>query len=308
MNLSRREFLAAAGAAAVSLGFPRRASWALADGPRESLRIAFFTDIHARVEWDTPIAMELAAEKINAQKADLVICGGDCITDGFDSPREAVADRWRAYREHLADRLSIRPITAIGNHDFVGVIPKDGSEPEADPRAAFKEELGEPETIRAVDAGGCRILVLDCVDITRDELNYRGFIDGAQIAWLRDEISRTPETVPIILVTHMPLLTTFFQATEGGESAAPRNRIVVNNREVLDLIVDRRSTVVLQGHLHVDEILRWRGVTFITGGAICGKWWRGAWMGTEPGFGVMTWRRDRVDWEYVPLGWVARRP
>lgn len=306
--MNRREFLTAAAAGAISLGFPRRASWALSDGPREAVRIVFFTDIHARVEWDTPTAMELAAELINRQEADLLICGGDCITDGYQSSRAAVAHRWRAYREHLADRLRMRPITAIGNHDYVGAMPEDGSEPEPDPRAAFREELGVPVLWQSVDAGSCRVLTLDSVDITRDELKYRGFVDAAQLAWLREEVARVPDDVPIILVTHMPLLTTFFQATEGGENAAPRNRIVVNNREVLDVFSGRRLPVVLQGHLHVDEILRWGGTTFITGGAVCGKWWRGAWMGTEPGFGVVTLRRNRVDWEYVELGWTPRRP
>jgi hypothetical protein len=35
---------------------------------------------------------------------------------------------------------------------------------------------------------------------------------------------KTIET-PIVLATHVPLLTSFFQATEGHEEAAPRNRI-----------------------------------------------------------------------------------
>lgn len=306
--MNRREFLTAATAAAISLGFPRRASWAQANGPRDAVRIVFFTDIHARVEWETPIAMELAADLINREKADVLICGGDCITDGFEASRESVAHRWRAYREHLADRLETRPITALGNHDLVGAMPKDGSAPEADPRAVFRAELGVSETVRSIDAGGCRVIVLDTVDVTRDELKYRGYVDAAQLVWLREELARVPETTPIVLVTHMPLLTTFFQATEGGENPAPRNRIVVNNRDVLDLLAGRRVPLVLQGHLHVDEILRWNRTSFITGGAVCGKWWRGAWMGTEPGFGVVTLRRDRVDWQYVELGWTARRP
>jgi hypothetical protein len=55
-------------------------------------------------------------------------------------------------------------------------------------------------------------------------------------------------------------------------------------------------------------MLRWRGTTFITGGAVCGQWWRGPWHGTDAGFGVLTLRPDRVDWEYKEIGWVPRRP
>jgi 3',5'-cyclic-AMP phosphodiesterase len=65
---------------------------------------------------------------------------------------------------------------------------------------------------------------------------------------------------------------------------------------------------VLQGHLHVNELLRWKGTTFITGGAICGQWWRGPRLGTPEGFGVLTLHPDRVEWEYLTYGWDARRP
>lgn len=118
---------------------------------------------------------------------------------------------------------------------------------------------------------------------------------------------KTTET-PIVLVTHLPLLTSFFQATAGHEEAAPRNRVVVNHREVLDCFARHRLHLVLQGHLHVNEMVRWRGTTFITGGAICGSWWRGRWHGTDAGFGVLTLRPNRVDWEYKEIGWLPRRP
>lgn len=307
--MKRRQFLAGAGAAVLALGGPRRASWAApASAPRAPFRIAFFTDIHARIEWDTPEAMRLAADRINAQQADLVICGGDCITDGFQSSRASVAHRWQAYREHLRDRLTPRPVAVIGNHDLVGAMPDDGSAPESDPRAAFREELGIPQTQFSFEAQGYHVLLLDSVQITRDELKYRGYVDEAQLNWLRAELTRIRPETPIVLVTHMPLLTGFYMATEGAEAAAPRNRVIVNNREVLAAFADHCLHVVLQGHLHVNEMLRWRDTTFITGGAVSGKWWRGAWHGTEEGFGVLTLRPDRVDWEYIDIGWTARRP
>jgi hypothetical protein len=46
----------------------------------------------------------------------------------------------------------------------------------------------------------------------------------------------------------------------------------------------------------------------ITGGALCGKWWRGSWHGTGEGYGMLTLRADRVDWEYHGYGWKAVRP
>ncbi len=306
--MNRRRFLAASGATALSLGWPKNASWAARSKSRESMRVLFFTDIHARVEWETPEAMASAAQQMNKQHADLALCGGDCITDGFQSSRAAVAPRWQVYREHLRDQLSPRLFTAIGNHDLVGAIPEDGTEPEPDPRVAFREELDLSQTFFSREAAGYHIILLDSVQVTGDALKYRGHIDEAQLTWLREDLTRVDSDTPIVLVTHVPLLTSFFQATAGHEQAAPPNRVVVNNREVLDCFTKHRLHLVLQGHLHVNEMLRWRGTTFITGGAVCGAWWRGAWHGTDAGFGVLTLRSDRVDWEYKEIGWTPRRP
>jgi hypothetical protein len=54
-------------------------------------------------------------------------------------------------------------------------------------------------------------------------------------------------------------------------------------------------------------MLRWQGTTFITSGAICGNKWRGPRYGTPEGFGVLTLRPNRVEWEYKTYGWTARR-
>lgn len=309
--MNRRQFLltTSAGATAWAMGLPRRFAWAASpDAPREALRIAFFTDIHTRTEWETPEALRLTARLINERKADLVICAGDCITDGFQNSRAFVAPRWKAYRENLHDLLEPRAETAMGNHDLVGAMPEDGSEPEADPRADFREQLGIENIYRSFDAGGYHVILLDSVQITREKLKYRGFIDDEQMAWLRADVSTVNPATPIILVTHMPLLSSFPAATMGNMAAATENRAIVNNREVLDVFSEHRLPLVLQGHNHVNELLRWRDTTFITGGAVCAKWWRGPWFGTEEGFGVVTLRKDRVEWDYVDIGWTARRP
>ena len=54
--------------------------------------------------------------------------------------------------------------------------------------------------------------------------------------------------------------------------------------------------------------IRTRDITYITGGAVCGKWWRGDWFGTQEGFGVVTLRGNKVEWDYQGYGWTARRP
>jgi 3',5'-cyclic AMP phosphodiesterase CpdA len=288
-------------------GLPARASWSAPGGSGSSLRIVFFTDVHARTEWETPRALAMAARAINAHRPDLVIAGGDLITDGFQSAAETVRPRWEAYLEmHRALRGRVEPV--LGNHDLVAAIPEDGSPPSDDPRREFRRAFGLDRTYRSVDAGGYRIFLLDSIQVVGGDDKYHGMVDDAQLRWLSSELEGLSPSTPIVLATHLPLLTGFYQATEGATAAAPANRIVVNSREVLELFDEHNLLLVLQGHLHVDEMLRWRRTTFVTGGAVCGKWWRGGWQGTREGYGVLTLRGGRVDWEYHGYGWEALRP
>ena len=83
MEYSRRAFLQslAVGGTACALGFRPRCSWAVDGDGAGSLKLAFFTDVHTRLEWDTPAALMLAAESINARKPDFIIGGGQgCAT------------------------------------------------------------------------------------------------------------------------------------------------------------------------------------------------------------------------------------
>lgn len=304
--ISRRQFVTRAAVAPAALAWSARQSWAVEQGTSSPFRIALFTDIHARTEWDTPEALALCAAKINEAKADLVLCGGDLITDGFQSSSATVAPRWAAYRT-MRDTIASPVRHALGNHDLVAALPEDGTPASADPRAEFRTFTGVEKTWQTFEAGGLRVFIVDSLRIG-GPLKYEGFVSEEQLAWLRDELTRVPETQPIVLVTHVPLLTVFYGATEGATKPIPANRIVANNTAVLDVFAKHNLLLVLQGHLHQNELMRWRKTTFITGGAVCGKYWRGPWHGTAEGFGVVTLRGRRIDWEYVEYGWTPRRP
>ncbi len=307
-NPTRRDFLRtlSAGAGFVWLS-PWRVSWASPTADAGTLRLLYYTDLHTRVEWDTPLALDMAAAKMNEQGAELAIAGGDLITDGFQSSSETVAPRWNAYMKmHRSLRADVHPM--IGNHDLVAADPDDGTPPSENPRREFLDHFALDRTYRSFDAQGYHFIFLDPIEVLRRPQRYRGYIDDEQLAWLKEDLAEVNPDTPIILGTHIPLLTNFTQATEGATIANPFHRVVENNREVLDVFRAHNLLLVLQGHVHVDELIRWRGTTFITGGAICGRWWRGEWHGTNEGFGMVTLQPGRIDWEYIEYGWTARRP
>ena len=305
---SRRQFLHPAGLAGVSalLGLPATASWAARATTAKKMRLAFFTDVHAHPDWDVPTAMTRAARAINAERPELVIGGGDLIYDGFEVAAATADPQWDVYMEmHRAIRAPVEPI--LGNHDLVAVRPSDGSEPGADPRMVFREKLGLDRTWRVIDAKGYRFFLLDSVEISDDDLMYHGGISSEQLAWLQTELGRTDTDTPIVVATHLPFLSAIPQATKGAITPLKANHLVVNNLEVLELFAHHNLLLVLQGHLHAEELLRWRGTTFITSGAVCGNKWRGPKYGTPEGFGVIDLRPDRIDWNYKTYGWEAQR-
>ena len=282
-----------AGAGAV-FGLPTRASWPAEKGGG-TLRLVFFADVHASPRARQNLARAAAA--INHHSPDLIIAGGDLITEGFSSSTEAATPRWQAYLEmHQALRAPVYPL--LGNHDLVAARPDDGSPPSEDPRSVFREHFGLEQTYRSFDAAGYHFILLDVIAITDDELMYHGKISNQQLQWLQADLDQVKPGTPIVIASHMPLITAYYQATRGATAAAPVNRVVTNSRQLLDLFQDHNLVLVLQAHLHVDEMLRWQSTTFITGGAICGGWWNGPWHGTEAGYGVVTLAEDRIDWDY----------
>ena len=307
-TITRRDFLGKliGGLALLAGGCSHKTVWPLRGSDDGSVRLVFYTDVHARVEWETPKAMDLAARAINGLDADVVIAGGDLITDGFQSSADLVAPRWDAYMKmHRAIEADMYPV--IGNHDLVAAIPEDGSAAAENPRAEYLEHMGLDRTYYSLDIVGYHFVVLDSILVTGDEFQYHGMIWPEQLQWLKQDLANVSTGTPVVIATHIPLLTAFYSATIGATFPGPENRAVVNNREVLEVIENHNVILVLQGHLHVQEMVMWRGTTFIVGGAVCGKWWRGAYYGSEEGFNVLTLRGDRVEWEYVDYGWIARR-
>lgn len=297
-HFGRRRFLACGAAALAACGVPTRQIWARAgETALPPLRILFFTDVHAMSEKGAPEKMEATAGRIANEPCDVVIGGGDYLHGGFGSTRENMKERVEIFQDFL--RLVGRPIRPmIGNHDLIAAMPEDGSPPAPDPRAPIMELLGIESPFYVFEAGGYRFFVLDSVEVTGGELRYRGWVGEEQMTWLRQTLEKTPTDQPLVLCSHIPFRTTFIQSREGPTAALPANLVVGNANEVLALFSGHRLVLVLQGHLHTDEQIRWNGLEFVQGGAVSGAWWGGANHGTEPGYGMIEMGPSPAGWRY----------
>jgi Icc protein len=270
----------------------------------EPLKLLFYTDIHTILDRGVPEALAKAAEELNRLGGDICIAGGDCIHRGLQSTPEEAAPKYDLYLT-LPKKLNMRVEHVVGNHDLIGKLPSNGGATGIyDPRSMFREKLGIQSTYRSFDVKGYHFILLDSVEFLGDE-KYRGFIGPEQMEWLKADVAKVPADQPIILVSHIPFRSTFLQTIDRPEAALPPNLVVVNAPEVLDVFKEKNLVLVLQGHLHVNECIRWNNLTFLMGGAVCAKWWRGPQFGTAEGFDQISMNGAKLDYQYRDYGWHA---
>lgn len=275
---------------------------------RASFRFIHYTDSHIRPQFDVPKAIEKSLATAAVFRPDFLVNGGDLITDGYTSSPATAAERFDIWHDAIR-RYDFPVHHGVGNHDVVAVEPPAGTERAADPKALLREKLGLSRTYHSFHHAGWHFVMLDSMQIENDRgLKYIGFIDAPQFEWLTRDLEAVGTETPIIVVTHLPLLTIFYQREKNALEPAPADRIVVNGTEVVKLLARFNTKLVLQGHLHICERIEYGGITFITGGAVSGKWWRGSYYGYPEGFGVVTVRGDRFEYAYHPYGWVSKRP
>jgi 3',5'-cyclic AMP phosphodiesterase CpdA len=252
--------------------------------------VVFYRAVHARGGRAVTAALPRAAAAIAAQRADLIVCGGDAVEAGVGTTGERAARLWNTYATAMLGPIGRDVRHAVGNHDLVGTSAN------ADVRAAARTALGLERTYYSFEVGAYHFVVLDSVAVDSHG-EYTGHVGAEQLAWLRSDLAATPRSARVVVVTHMPLCTGFFGSTEPG--TGPADRVVRNAADVLDVLSMRRLILVLQGHLHVYEALEREGVAFLSGGAVSGRWWKGVYLDTPPGFAVVALDGDEVASRYV---------
>jgi 3',5'-cyclic AMP phosphodiesterase CpdA len=204
--------------------------------------------------------------------------------------------------------LSVKVYHAIGNHDVFGVYPASGMPP-SDPlygKKFYSDHIGK--TYYSFDHKGVHFVVLDSIFITADRA-YEGRIDAAQVAWLKADLAAQGTGTPIVVVTHVPLVTAYENYAD-KLPVPPRayQLSVANTREIYPLFEGRNVLGVLQGHTHVNERVEWQGVPYITGGAVSGNWWRGTHLGAAEGYTVVSVRGGKLTTRYETYGFKAVDP
>jgi Icc protein len=311
MVLDRRAFLKGvtlAGAAGVLGGTAAGRLLAEQEAPARAAApgdfdFIFFTDTHIEPELNAPQGCESCFRKIAKIKSDFAIMGGDHVYDATAVGRDRAKTVFDLYGK-AEDLLEMPVHHVIGNHDPFGISVKSGvATADAEYGKKMYEQRIGGKTYYSFDHKGYHFVVLDSIQPTEDRL-WDARIDNAQLAWLEDDLKKAGTQTPVIAAVHVPLVTAFTtfagERIRGGDKYSTLS--VGNASEVLRLFAGHNVLAVLQGHTHVNEIVQYRGIQFITSGAVCGNWWHGPRMGVPEGFTVASLRGGKITTRYETYG------
>jgi hypothetical protein len=319
-NLNRRKFLSAGAMAAAAALLPgnRHAAGETADTAANtkpgSFDFIFLTDTHLEPELDAAKGCDMAFRKAAAIRAEFAIQGGDHVFDSMGVDRKRADSLFDLYAQ-TEQALGLKVHHTIGNHDQFGLFTKSGVQVNSPGygKQLYKERMGP--TYYSFDSKGYHFVVLDTVQPTEDR-SWEARIDQPQIEWLTADLNKLPTGTPIVVTGHVPLVTAFnaYTAPEaaGGSGTTPRSThpqlSVANAYEVLPILEKHNVLAVLQGHTHINEVVNYHGIDYITSGAVCGNWWRGTRMGFPEGFTVVSLREGKLTHRYETYGFKTIDP
>ena len=303
---TRRRFLSFLGAAAAApLGLA-------AQEPSPSAKefsFLFLTDSHTQPELDAVHGTQLAMNEASKLHADFAIQGGDHIFDALAVPKTRTLELLKLY-DQTQQSLGLKVHHTLGNHDVCGIYTASGVSP-TDPLYAkklFEDRFGP--TFYSFNHKAHHFIVLDSIGIRPDPekgQQYFAQIDDTQLRWLAQDLAKQPTGTPIIVTTHIPLVTAVSSYAPYGPKTPPPSPFT-NGPAAIKLLEGHNVLAVLQGHTHVNERVDWHGIPFITSGAISGNWWHGTRLGTPEGFTVVTLENGALTTRYHSTGFKSIAP
>jgi 3',5'-cyclic-AMP phosphodiesterase len=278
IRLNRREILtstlAAAGIAGVNSGAAAADPAQPSGAPKRVTRLAHLTDVHVQAERSADEGFSAALAHVQQQPdpPEFILFGGDNVMNVDSAEGAGTADQQLAiWNRCLKNGLSLPFYSCIGNHDIFKNHPSDGIKWATD---AF----GLNKRYYHFDRCGWRFIVLDS---TRPkESSYKAGLDEEQFDWLGSVVAETDSSVPILVLSHIPILSasTFFDGEneKSGDWIVPGAWMHLDARAIKDLFLKHPNVrVALSGHIHLVDEVRYNQVTYYCNGAVSGGWWKG---------------------------------
>jgi len=313
--MQRRELIRklAVGAGAV-LGTSHRGVLQAADeqNRKRVVRFAHLTDIHLYGSRKAASGLTTALRHVQSLEdpPEFLINGGDAIYDGLEADRATLEEQWALWRDVWKAENSLTVRHCLGNHDIWG-WDKGGSKTTGDEEGWGKtfslDQLGLANGWYDFEYIGWHFIVLDSM-LPDSDTGYRAELGESQFDWLKGRLETIPSTTPVVVVSHIPILTVGDVGWSRELAAQPiaHKMLVHQDRgELLQLFRQHPNVrLCLSGHTHLTEQIQIAGITFLNSGAVSGLWWKGNNEHTDEGYNVIDLFNDgSFESHYTSYGW-----
>lgn len=275
------------------------------------LRLAHLTDVHVQLERGADDGLRQALQHMQGldPAPQLLLNGGDAVMNATDAPPPRIDAQWAVWHEAFKSDGFAAVRHCLGNHDVISWASEDPAAQEHKRRAVT--ELSMPERYYSFDMEGWHFVVLDsCQPL---DGGYTARLDEAQYRWLAADLEATPAAQPVLVLSHVPILTVTGhiyddQRVRDHHWHIPGDWVHTDAFRLQDLFTRHPNVrLCLSGHIHLRDRCQYNGVTYICGGALCAGWWGGDLQQCDEGYGVVDLYADgSFDYQYLAFDWQVR--
>lgn len=245
-----------------------------------SVRFAYLGDTHITPD-PKPIEGVTKAFRHLQNQADkpaFVLHGGDVIMDALAMDKTAVQKQWDTWQQVVKAECSLPIQYAIGNHDIWGI---DAAKSDGHYGKAWAMEVfGQKNRYYSFDKNGWHFVVLDSIQTKPDGQWYRALMDQEQLNWLKKDLQQTPPNTPVLLLSHVPILTVTGLTFVDPPANFPNVQILgglfhADAGSLIELFYQFPNIkAALSGHTHLLDHSVYNNVNYFCNGAISGNWWK----------------------------------
>ena len=259
-------------------------------GAKVVLRVAHITDVHIFDKLDAPRHFADCLQHLQKQTpaVDLVLNGGDCVFDMNKENLDVIGAQWKLQQSIMRSDCSLPIHYVLGNHD-VWWNEQDKGQALYGKKYSM-DQLGLSVPYYSFERAGWKFILLDSVHLDVDGTWYIGKLGDDQLQWLEGELNATNPQTPVLLLSHIPILTSTVLVADnvvnrweitGGE-------MHTDTAKIISLLYKHPNVkLCLSGHIHLREKLVYDNLTFLCNGAVSGCWWKGNNRETAPGYGLI---------------------
>lgn len=257
---------------------------------KPALRVAHITDVHLKDKFNAPARFTKCLHHLQQQtpKVDLVLNGGDVVFDMNKENIGTINDQWKLTHSIMKNECSLPVHYCLGNHDIWWYEDDKGQAIYGKKYSMDQLQLAKP--YYSMVKNGWKIIVLDSVHLDIDNTWYIGKLGDEQMTWLSDELKATDAKMPVMVMSHIPILTALLMIEDdivnkwtmlGGD-------MHTDTAKIINLFYQHPNVkLCLSGHLHMRDKVIYNNVTYLCNGAVSGAWWEGNRRETAPGYGLI---------------------